>query len=166
MAKTIIRCETDGLHIVDKNKEVIINNHFRVVSLGSGSVRVEYGENYSSVLVIDLANTVHANTKALLAAMNCGGGGGSGGGGGNTSTRFTQQVEGQTTTIIVVTANGGVLPSDDSKIVLVSGQTGVVMQGNGVGEYTVNRVATPNEIELNNAPPVATNYLLDFSIEQ
>ena len=86
---------------------------------------------------------------------------------GGSSGPVLSLVETQQTTVlagnfdIIVTANGGILPLDDDGI-RVATATGPVFQGAGAGQYTIDRVSTPNEINLVTAPLANLDFLCQF----
>lgn len=52
---------------------------------------------------------------------------------------------------VEITENGGVLPVDDSLIMVTSNVGGAVLPGAGEGEWTADRVSSPNKIIFNTA---------------
>jgi hypothetical protein len=64
---------------------------------------------------------------------------------------FVQQVTGQTARRIPITINGGILAEDDDYVEVTS-QAGIIFQGGGATQYTIDRSKVPNEIVLGQTP--------------
>lgn len=81
---------------------------------------------------------------------------------GGTNTAYQQDITVSAgTTNIVVTVNGGILPTSDAEIIL-SGPTGILQQGAGSDEYTIDRISVPNELNLGSAPLGSIDMVLYF----
>lgn len=74
---------------------------------------------------------------------------------------FVDVFEGQATDEMEITLNGGVLPSDTSKIMVVASSLGFL--ANGVTEdYTLDLLSSPNKVILNFTPITPLNIAVLF----
>lgn len=65
---------------------------------------------------------------------------------------------------IEITENGGVLPVDDSLIMVTSNVGGAILPGAGDFEWTANRVAMPNKIIMNTPAVTAFSGVIAMSV--
>lgn len=79
-------------------------------------------------------------------------------------TMLTQYVSDQATDEIIITINGGDLPADNSGILIITDQGGVILPGASEGQWTADRVSDPNKIILNTVPGVPFNLSITLSV--
>lgn len=79
------------------------------------------------------------------------------------SRTLTQYVSDQATDEIIITINGGDLPADNSGILIITDQGGVILPGVNEGQWTADRVSVPNRILLNTVPSVPFNLSITLS---
>ena len=77
---------------------------------------------------------------------------------------LTQYVSDQATDEIIITINGGDLPADNSGVLVISDQGGVILPGASEGQWTADRVSDPNKIILNTVPGVPFNLSITLSV--
>ena len=81
-----------------------------------------------------------------------------------TGATLTQYVSDLAVAEIEITINAGVLPADNSGILVITDQGGVILPGVSEGQWTADRVSDPNRIILNTVPDVPFNLSITISV--